>query len=237
MDCPCYLTIDLSNCKDDVETIITELGSDYSLGQRASKESNEDDSKQTYKVKKGLVNICTISGRDHMQYHEHNLIIPEGKDCDPIMAQSSILKCDKDNMTQIIFLHKQYALLHIEMFDGNEKPFPYKIRIKGNVKGFSLFEFGPVSGDFITMPSAEGDLQNIFEVNVPRQNDDSLSLELYDDAELIDTIPIGKQISAQGYSWTDEDLNDISLKIDYSRAEVRVTVLPWENEKEEHVSL
>lgn len=237
MDCPCYLTIDLSECDEKAQTIITELDNDLSLKKVVSEKTNEDDSRETYMVKRGYISVCAFSGQNLMQYHDHKLIIPYGEECDPLMAYSSIIECTTDNMTQLISLNKQYASLHIEFYGDKDRPFPYKIAVTGNYNGINLLDMSPTAGKFTHYPEAKGKNDNIFNVLVPRQADNSLAIDLFNEEGLVDTIPIGEKISAQGYSWADKNLKDIYLKIDYNKAEIHLIVKPWEKEDDKQVSL
>jgi hypothetical protein len=70
---------------------------------------------------------------------------------------------------------------------------------------------------------------NIYNVTVPRQKDDSLVLEVYhkDDGSLLTRQPLGEIIRKKGYDWTVPDLPDIGIGIDMSEAGFLVEVEAW----------
>ena len=65
-------------------------------------------------------------------------------------------------------------------------------------------------------------------MNVPRQKDNTLKLDIVSGDGAVRTFAIGNYIEASGYSWDSEDLKDIALEIDYSRTMLLFRIGAWE---------
>ena len=66
-----------------------------------------------------------------------------------------------------------------------------------------------------------------FTAILPRQMDASLVLEVNDGSETLKNFALGEYVKACGYDWSEDDLKDISVRIDYARTKVVVEVKDW----------
>ena len=58
------------------------------------------------------------------------------------------------------------------------------------------------------------------------------------DWELQYTVSLSDAMAAVYYDWTKEDLDDVSLRVDYARAEVTVEISEWEgSENDKNVEI
>ena len=64
---------------------------------------------------------------------------------------------------------------------------------------------------------------------LPRQSDASLMLYIDDGDTSVKAFALGQYIVSGGYDWTADDLEDISVSIDFAQTEVLVTVDGWES--------
>lgn len=143
-------------------------------------------------------------------------------------------------------LHKNFCRIDIQVRDVDGEEFPFKLRVRGNVNGYGL-DGKPARGAFIcgaersetesagSGTESDGDDSGTasestgygYAVTVPRQTDDSLTLEIVTDDGVAKSFAIGNYIAASGYDWTSADLKDICLEIDYARTVISFTIDKW----------
>ena len=133
-------------------------------------------------------------------------------------------------MTVPVRLHKNFCRIDIQVRDVDGEEFPFKLRVRGNVNGYGL-DGKPARGAFLcdaerseTESTGSG---HGYAVTVPRQTDDSLTLEIVTDDGVAKSFAIGNYIAASGYDWTSADLKDICLEIDYARTVISFTIDKW----------
>lgn len=151
-------------------------------------------------------------------------------------------------MTVPVRLHKNFCRIDIQVMDVDGEEFPFKLRVRGNVNGYGL-DGKPALGAFLcdaessetesagSGTESDGDDSGAasestgyghgYAVTVPRQTDDSLTLEIVTDDGVAKSFAIGNYISASGYDWTSADLKDICLEIDYARTVISFTIDKW----------
>ena len=95
------------------------------------------------------------------------------------------------------------------------------------MKGADKRTLQPVTGPFRCTPTASSGRG--YEVNVPRQKDDSLVLRQYDeDGVEFSPIPIGQIIRKAGFDWTQESLGDVSIIADIPESTFLITITDWD---------
>ena len=67
-------------------------------------------------------------------------------------------------------------------------------------------------------------------VSVPRQVDNSLRLDVDDGTDVLKTFALGEYVTASGYDWSAESLDDITIGLDYSLSHVTLKIEGWEKE-------
>ena len=82
-----------------------------------------------------------------------------------------------------------------------------------------------MTGKFSCMPVTLSD--DKFVVILPRQVDASLVMEVNDGTETLKNFALGEYVKACGYDWSEDDLKDISVRIDYARTKVVIAVKGW----------
>jgi len=145
---------------------------------------------------------------------EEGWIIAEGEDCPEIYLGVKSLDARYDSITDTIILHKQFAVLDIEMNVASDED--AEVTVEGSICGCSP-DGAPIPGPFSCHART---------LRLPRQTDNSLELVL-DTPRGSCRIPIGLYIAASGYDWTAEDLEDISLQIDVAVSSLELNVNGW----------
>ena len=170
----------------------------------------------TVTVFTGITQMDTDGGR--------RLDIKAENQCDELFSASESLVPDADSCSVSVTPHKNYAQLKLIV---TGMPSGGRVRIVGTVGGYDLLSLDPCEGLFIHDPECGG---SGFEWNLrlPRQTDDSLSLEIISGGKTIQTVPAGRLIAESGYSFDVPDLPDITLTVDLSRSSAFVQIADWE---------
>lgn len=226
--CPCWLDIFLP------ETYKCTVG--ISLWQGNTQLLSEDIGYTRFvpflekEVKRGFNRLSAFKNNGDLNLSATSVKIEPGQQCDSLYAYCDVVDCRGEFAMDTIVFHKQFATLSLQIVNPQEITYPYALTVKGNVSGIELTSLKPIEGAFKYTTALDEDY--IGTCRLPRQKDSSLSLDMnkVDDGTLVDTIPLGELISRTGYNWSAEDLDDITITIDFAKAEIVVTVNEWQSE-------
>ena len=164
--------------------------------------------------------------------------IPKGNQCDSLYAHHAVVDCTGEEAEDHARLCKQFATVYMSFEDaGDGKGCPYDVRIRGDVDGMDMESFKPHEGAFEYAPA---ELQPLFyRFRVPRQRNDSLTLELYDRKEgrHLDSLPLGEYIRKSGFDWEAQSLDDIVITVNFSKIEIEIKVSGWDADKVYEVTI
>lgn len=229
--CPTLLCLNLSGGDESAMDIYVK-GADlpYRLATRISKAAGEK-AQASFEIDKGNTSIIAVSGLHECFIEDGTLFSPDEGTMDEIFAFSADFEAEEDVKLIDGKLHRQSAFLFLDIVSSDEDTYPFYVGVKSNTCGLDLWDFSPVKGNFSAI------LHPILGVShricLPRQADDSLSLEFYDSqlrrdaSSPVDKLDIGLLIRESGYDWTAEDLDDIYVSLDYNDASVSIRVMPW----------
>lgn len=206
----------------------------------------------SYVVPKGDIDLAVAYSADGLAGELNSsgiwIEIDEGRPCPSIWTCCGKVSARADMVTVPVRLHKNFCRIDIQVRDVDGEEFPFKLRVRGNVNGYGL-DGKPALGAFLcdaersetesagSGTESDGDDSGAasestgyghgYAVTVPRQTDDSLTLEIVTDDGVAKSFAIGNYISASGYDWTSADLKDICLEIDYARTVISFTIDKW----------
>lgn len=206
----------------------------------------------SYVVSKGDIDLAVAYSADGLAGELNSsgkwIEIDEGRPCPSIWTCCEKVSARADRVTVPVRLHKNFCRIDIQVRDVDGEDFPFKLRVRGNVNGYGL-DGKPARGAFLCdAESAEtegtgfGTKSEVpgsgtasesavsghgYAVTVPRQTDDSLTLEIVTDDGVAKSFAIGNYIASSGYDWTSADLKDICLEIDYARTVILFTIDKW----------
>ncbi len=204
----------------------------------------------SYVVPKGDIDLAVAYSADGLAGELNSsgkwIEIDEGRPCPSIWACCEKVSARADRVTVPVRLHKNFCRIDIQVRDVDGEEFPFKLRVRGNVNGYGL-DGKPARGAFLCDAErsetegfgteSDGDGSGTasestgyghgYAVTVPRQTDDSLTLEIVTDDGVAKSFAIGNYIAASGYDWTSADLKDICLEIDYARTVISFTIDKW----------
>lgn len=247
--CPCTLVLefpreDAERLQDGVTVCMRGYSDDgFSLcdtllaGQAASDGGPDTVSGKwsySYVVPKGEVDLAVAYSADGLAGELNSsgrwIEIDEGRPCPSIWTCCEKVSARADRVTVPVRLHKNFCRIDIQVRDVDGEEFPFKLRVRGNVNGYGP-DGKPARGAFLcdaerseTESAGSG---HGYAVTVPRQTDDSLTLEIVTGYGVAKSFAIGNYIAASGYDWTSADLKDICLEIDYARTVISFTIDKW----------
>lgn len=186
----------------------------------------------SYVVPKGEVDLAVAYSADGLAGELNSsgrwIEIDEGRPCPSIWTCCEKVSARADRVTVPVRLHKNFCRIDIQVRDVDGEEFPFKLRVRGNVNGYGL-DGKPARGAFLC-DAERSETESAgygYAVSVPRQTDDSLTLEIVTDDGVAKSFAIGNYIAASGYDWTSADLKDICLEIDYARTVISFTIDKW----------
>ena len=106
---------------------------------------------------------------------------------------------------------------------------PYDMSVRSSWNGFDRITMSALSGE-LACDIAAAESSSEYRFFIPRQGDNSLTLELREKDGRIWSYPIGKVIADSGYDWGARHLPDIFLTMDISKTIVSITVNEWVEE-------
>lgn len=222
-------------------------------GQAASDGSPDtisDKGSYSYVVPKGDIDLAVAYSADGLAGELNSsgrwIEIDEGRPCPSIWTCCEKVSARADRVAVPVRLHKNFCRIDIQVRDVDGEEFPFKLRVRGNVNGYGL-DGKPARGAFLcdaersetegSGTESDGDDSGTasestgsghgYAVTVPRQTDESMTLEIVTDDGVAKSFAIGNYIASSGYDWTSADLKDICLEIDYARTVISFTIDKW----------
>lgn len=221
--CPCSLNLDFSEI--DTTSVSALLlcisdASEYAFSESLSADTFFPEYKVFVPRKHLYVNV--FHGVDESFCGSGGLFIPYGSECPEVYMCSLPADAEKEEADVRIGLHKNYCRIALSIV--KEGGFEYSISVKGTVNGYGA-DGSPSRGDFSYTPESEG---AVYSLAVPRQLDSSLILEIDDGTDVLKSFALGEYISASGYDWSAQDLEDISVQIDWTLTDMTLTIQGWD---------
>ncbi len=207
-DCPCWLTVrasfpnELVSAWYGLQPVFEDLD-----GQQVDRQ-----------VPRGTVDVVASRGK---------FIAQEGDQMNELFASLTQVDTQCEEAEVILYLHKQFARVSLEFIGAEDGRTGHIMQVQGHVKGADKHTLQPIEGTFRCTPDEPE--EGGYEVRVPRQKDDSLTLLQYDlDGRELDPIPLGYLIKKAGFDWTQESLGDVAIRADMPTMTFHITVLQWE---------
>lgn len=225
------VTVCMRGYSDDVFSLCDTLLADRSASS-GGPDTVSDKGSYSYVVPKGDIDLAVAYSADGLAGELNSsgrwIEIDEGRPCPSIWTCCEMVSARADRVTVPVRLHKNFCRIDIQVRDVDGEEFPFKLRVRGNVNGYGL-DGKPARGAFLC-DAERSETESAgygYAVTVPRQTDDSLTLEIVTGDGVAKSFAIGNYIAASGYDWTSADLKDICLEIDYARTVISFTIDKW----------
>ena len=184
---------------------------------------------------------AVLSGVENSRLSEDNLFVPPGRQADLLWAFGTSFSTEEDAYVLDAIPHKQYCLIQFLFDDAPTAPadYPWRFRLLADCSGMNIYTLEPAEGSYrsVVGPNAVGEWYGV----LPRQKANNMRLEVFlpnaDDESEGRTdyvLDLGKAFEKQGYDWRQEDLKDITVKVGFSEAGIRLTVQEWEGDDHYH---
>lgn len=228
-DCPCLLNFDLDEVIESgtyAEAVTTLGPSSEGVRERELLEiSPYKGIGYEVSVPRKLINTSVVCGVGPELFSGESV----NAGTSPVMAFARAVHCREDREIVVVRLHKQYCrvTLQPEGF-GSAEEYPFKVRLNASTGSLGLYGLEPCGEPFSAM------FQDNLTINVPRQAEGAkLTVDMFgEEPEPVFTVDLSAKLEAAGYDWTEEDLADVSVRIDFARMTCSVVVLPWEENSE-----
>lgn len=222
--CPCLVLLDCSHVDvgmlQDAEVFIYNYGD---LVWKDSLRTAVQSGSYVALVPRGSLHLSIWSGTEGYAAGD-GLQIPVGEDCPHVYMFDADARAVSDEYRVAVEMRKNYCVMRILTEYGTD--FPLKMKVVGNVDGYTSDGL-PDSGLF-EYPLNVRSYNDGWEVNVPRQSDSSLSLQVDDGSGDIRSFALGQYIVSSGYDWNAPDLKDVTVSLDYALTELTIRVSGWE---------
>lgn len=228
--CPCYTSVLVDGFIDaGFSSTMVSFSSDCLVRRENISLAEYEDQAYVISLERKTNRASVIAGLDRMQIRSDSLLVPFGHDADPIWLHSEKFFCDDDEYIMDARPHKQYCRLEI-LLEGltPEESTSCSFSVMAETCGLDLYSRRPLEGAF--RADAKRGLDGSFSLLLPRQGDGGILLEvssgpgLRGDCFVVD---VSSRLEAAGYDWTLEDLKDVSITVDYAKAEISIKILDW----------
>lgn len=187
-------------------------------------------SEAVLRVQRGVVELSAFCGAEDYYFPETGMIIPPGRASPELYLHHSSFRLDGESVSDVVVLCKNFCRLRVHFKNSQG----FGLQVEGKVDGCDAL-WNPHEGAFLC--AMQQKTPGMYEVVVPRQKDNSLSLNVLDGRKVIKGFAIGKVIADSGYDWASKELEDIELTIDYAASTAIVNTSLWEERKEETLVL
>ena len=231
--CPCRLILDFSG-NDTVSVRSAQLLVNASEGFCLADTLICEDFDEEYMVSvpRGEVNVLAWYGGEAFVSRNEGLKIPYGEDCPEVYMDFFNVDAAGETARSEVRLRKNHCKATI--YVKTEEAFPYRLLVKGDVDGYDPDGL-PSYGSFMYELGLSEDMAGY--VTLPRQRDESLCLEVYEGDAVLKIFTLGRYISATGYDWSAEHLDDLTLTLDYTHNVIGITIGDWDKEHHFDISI
>lgn len=225
--CPCRLILDFGSLAESGMLPSALFLSGKGLEYADTIEVPDTEELYAVDVPKGQAQVSVVHGDEGLFTPGRGLEIMSGAQCPELWLYSALLTLSGETCRDTVRLHKNYCCLDVTVRDGGGKGlgYPFYVEVAGNVNGCDGGGV-PTEGAFLVScrPGKDGTLS----VRVPRQVDSSLRLDITAQDGTLRSFALGEYIAGTGYDWTQADLDDLAVEIDYAATRVALRVVRWQ---------
>ena len=233
--CDAFVELDLSKvpytylCEEDYDVLQVNA---FSLDKFDNLSLMTEDrvSEAVLRVPRGKAEVSAFCGAEDYYSPETGMIIPEGRASPELYLYHSSLELDGERVRDVVVLRKSFCRLRVHFKNSQD----FGLSVEGNVDGYDL-RWRPHEGRFTCAMKRKAD--GVYEIVLPRQKDNTLSLNVIEGRKVIKGFALGKVMAESGYDWDAVELEDIELTVDYAASTAVVNTSLWKEIKEETLVL
>ena len=224
--CPCRLFLDMTEVDMSVMSPLSlyVLSADGLVHEAVLDAGNVSDVYEAYVERKELFVVGWSGAKDYVS--QDGLTIPLGYDCPPVFIHSSSVNAEGESVRDTLRMRKNHCVLSIKFVNAEEFS---AMTIRGRVSGFDG-KGNPRPGEFRVYCGMDSLSESFAKVLLPRQIGDPLYLDVADLNGNVKTFPLREYISAAGYDWSEPDLKDLDLTLNYTLTTISLVVSGWDEE-------
>lgn len=231
--CPCFLTLDFGGLEaaglleQGLDSLVLAVGAGKDFYAEEGFALKDHVQEYSLEVPKSLVDVLAVCGAGRAGVSPEGFMIPEGSACPALYRYTESFFAEADGMRRTVAFHKEHCMLTVSLkASPGVTASRFRIRLEGNVAGFRM-DGSPADGHFNCFSSLSAG--GLCHLNVPRQKDASLRLFIeFPDSGELRSFPVGKYILESGYDWRAQDLEDVSVEVDFSRSNLTVSTSRWQ---------
>lgn len=228
--CPCYASVLVEDfLRAGFSDALLSFSSDRLVHRESIRLAEFEDDAYVASLERRTNRVSLIAGMARMRIRGDSLLVPYGHQSDPIWLYSEKFFCDGDSYTVTARPHKQFCRLEILLKGlSAEERTACTFRVKAGFCGLDLYSRRALEGEFCA--EAIRGLDGAFSLLLPRQGDGGILLEAscgQPEAGAPLVVDVAAALRAAGYDWSLEDLRDVSLTVDYAKAEISLRILDW----------
>lgn len=231
---PCYLTFHLDDADpDDVYLTSVIIVRQSGINVLRDTISIEEHIPSGYgiEVPKRWSHSAALAGNVYVRVKEDSIYVDEGRNFDRLWIHRNWLDCNWDTEHDYVSFCKEHTVVNIKPRVPVAGYYPYDMRLRSTTCGVSLVDKIPLVGRFMAFASRNRD--GTLTAVLPRQDSDDLVLDIVrPDGKIEVSFQLGKMIAATGFDWTAENLNDITLTIDYASMDLSVKIESWDDQNQ-----
>lgn len=179
-----------------------------------------------FTLERGGVLVTALTGASLSSYRDGVLSLAGEAAVDSVFAYRDSVDCSGEWMRDTVARHKQFATVTMSLnISPRHERFPDSLRIISAWGGLDVRTMEAVRGSYGHTIVCMGIEQSF---RILRQGDDSLILRLISRTDgIIDDVPLGRLLQQAGYSWKDDDLEDIEIGVDEASSKIRIIINNW----------
>ena len=228
--CPCVITVDLREALKKVPPELLPLSISVYGSSKVAEDFTDSSLWQCSAPRDPLVIRVAAIDAGKAILTDNGLQILEGNDCPSIYWSLDKINVPGEAITIVPRMRKDYCHLTVSFIGIPPCSIPYAINFLGNVSGYDAGQ-NPVPGPFSYLcQEAESEIlgkSGVYTVNLPRQKDASLRMDIISEGKILKSFAIGHYIESTGYDWTSDDLEDLDLEVNFAATTITLHTSAW----------
>ena len=185
-------------------------------------------------VPRGTVRASAAFGHEGFNCSGDSLIAKKGCEISPLFLWTEKIVSHDDLYYAEVLPRKQFCRMNIVivgLMPGED--FEYGLRLRADCNALSVYSAKALEGNYTVFASRKN--ASGYEILIPRQKEHALLLELVEHDEAVVVLDLGAYMKDCGYDWSEPDLDDLMVIVDYTALTLSLEIQEWNNDRIEVV--